>query len=114
MKRAASSCLRPGCPGLVRDGVCSVCGPLRKQARRQQDERRGSASSRGYNSRWQRIRSVYLSAHPLCADCAAAGRVAAATDLHHIVALRNGGTHEESNLLALCHSCHSTRTARGE
>ena len=30
--RAPSACRRPGCPGLVRNGVCSRCGPLRKMA----------------------------------------------------------------------------------
>lgn len=114
MKRAASACRNGRCPGLVRNGVCSVCGPLRRQSQQAQDERRGSAARRGYDGRWQRIRALHLSAHPLCADCTDAGRVVEATEVHHRIALRNGGTHDESNLLSLCKSCHSTRTARGE
>lgn len=34
-----------------------------------------------------------------------------ATDVHHKVAKVDGGTDEESNLEALCHSCHSKKTA---
>lgn len=114
MKRAASACRRPGCAGLVRDHVCSVCGPLRRQMQRAVDERRSSAASRGYDRRWQRVRSMYLRAHPLCVDCMAERRVREATEVHHVVALRDGGDHSDANLMALCKSCHSTRTGRGE
>lgn len=113
-RRAASACRKPGCPGLVRDGACSVCGPLRRESQRQHDERRGSASSRGYDRRWQWIRALYLRAHPLCVDCQADGHVAAATEVHHIKALRDGGDHSDDNLMALCKSHHSKRTGRGE
>ena len=112
--RPGRSCNKPGCPGIVRGGTCSVCGSLRKQVQRQVDERRGSASSRGYDRRWQRIRAMYLRAHPLCVDCQAGRRTTAATEVHHIVALRDGGTHDDGNLMALCKSHHSTRTAAGE
>lgn len=114
MKRPAAACKKPGCAGLVRDGVCSVCGPLRRQMQRAVDERRGSAASRGYDRRWQRVRSIYLRAHPLCADCMAERRVTAATEVHHITALRDGGTHDDANLMALCKMHHSRRTAAGE
>lgn len=114
MKRPAAACRKPGCAGRVRDGVCSVCGPLRRQVQWTVDERRGSASSRGYDRRWQRIRAMYLRAHPLCVDCQAGRRTTAATEVHHIVALRDGGTHDDGNLMALCKSHHSTRTAAGE
>ena len=94
--------------------MCSVCGPVGKQAQRVIDERRGSASSRGYDRRWQRIRAMYLRAHPLCVDCQAERRVTAATEVHHIKALRDGGDHNDDNLMALCKSHHSSRTGRGE
>jgi 5-methylcytosine-specific restriction protein A len=46
-------------------------------------------------------------------DCQAERKVTAATEVHHIAALRYGGTHEDSNLMALCKSHHSSRTAAG-
>lgn len=36
----------------------------------------------------------------------------AAAEVHHIVPLSAGGTHDESNLMALCKPCHSRITAR--
>lgn len=110
--RAASVCTRPGCRGLVRDGVCSACGPRQRAAQREHDERRGTAAQRGYGARWRRVRAAYLAAHPLCVECERAGRVVPATDVDHIVARRRGGSDEWSNLQALCHACHSRKTAR--
>ena len=113
-RRPGSACRRSGCPGIVHDGVCSTCGPLRKRSRAEHDAKRGTAAQRGYGSRWRRLRELFLRAHPLCADCLRHGRAVAATDVHHLVAKRDGGGDDESNLEALCHSCHSRRTAAGE
>jgi 5-methylcytosine-specific restriction protein A len=110
-RRAASACSRPGCPGLVRDGVCSTCGPRRVVTDRRHDAQRGTAAQRGYGGRWQRVRLMYLRANPLCVECAAQGRTEAATDVDHIVARRNGGTDDWDNLQSMCHSCHSRKTA---
>jgi 5-methylcytosine-specific restriction protein A len=99
---------------VVRDGVCSLCGPLRRAGQVAHDERRGTAAQRGYGGRWQRVRLMFLRSHPLCADCASRNQVTPATDVHHVVARRDGGGDEEGNLLALCHSCHSKRTQAGE
>lgn len=111
--RAGSACRRPGCAGIVRAGVCSLCGPLRARRDAAGDALRGTAAQRGYGGRWQRVRALFLRAHPLCAECAQQGVTTAATDVHHLVPRRAGGTDEESNLRALCHSCHSRITAAG-
>jgi 5-methylcytosine-specific restriction protein A len=50
-----------------------------------------------------------LCERPFCEDCGGF-----ANEVHHIVKLRDGGTHDPSNLLALCKPCHQKRTARGE
>lgn len=110
-KRAASQCPRGRCPGLVRDGVCSVCGAVRTMGRREQDKDRGTANQRGYDARWRKLRLMYLRAHPLCVVCARENRVTEATDVDHIIPKRDGGTDEESNLQSMCHSCHSRKTA---
>lgn len=112
-QRAPSACRRPGCPGLVRNGVCSRCGPLRRQVQAAHDEQRGTAAQRGYDGRWQRLRLAFLNEHPLCADCLARGYVVPATDVHHLVPRRDGGSDADSNLAALCHACHSRITAGG-
>lgn len=113
--RPASLCPRSGCPGLVRDGVCAACGHDSNQQRRTRyDNQRGNAAERGYDYRWRKLRGMVLRHTPLCADCAAEGRTTQATEVHHIVARRDGGQDEESNLMALCKSCHSKRTNAGE
>lgn len=112
--RAGSACTRPGCPGIVRAGVCSECGPRKAQRDATYDRERGSAAARGYDRRWQRLRLMYLRSNPFCADCAAAGQVTQATEVHHKIAKRDGGLDQWENLQALCKPCHSKRTAAGE
>ena len=87
--------------------------PKAHQPKKRQD-RRESAAARGYGARWRRLRRMVLSRNPLCADCERHGRVTLATDVHHVVAKRDGGKDEMSNLEPLCHSCHSKRTGKGE
>ena len=104
----SSPCRHPGCPALATyRGYCPA-------HTREAEAGRPSSSARGYGARWRRIRRMHLCANPLCEDCRAQGRVTPATEVHHVVPLRDGGTHGETNLRALCKSCHSKRTARGE
>ena len=112
-RRAGRSCTRPGCRGVVHDGVCSVCGPLRREPAREHDARRGTAHERGYDRRWQRLRATVLATSPLCAECQRQGHITPATDVHHRVAKRAGGEDALENLEPLCHSCHSRVTAHG-
>ena len=110
--RAPSACRRPGCPGLVRNGVCSRCGPLRKMADVAHDERRGTAAERGYDARWVKLRLFHLQGAPLCRRCAAQGRVTAADLVDHIVPIADGGAVlDEENLQSLCRRCHDAKTA---
>ena len=54
----------------------------------------------------------YVAAHPLCEECKKQGKLTPTEEVHHILPLSKGGTHAESNLMALCKSCHSAITAR--
>jgi 5-methylcytosine-specific restriction protein A len=80
--------------------------PKQHRPRRSTGKRdaRPSASRRGYDEDWKKVRAAHLAAHPLC-PC---GRPAKHVD--HKVALEAGGTSEEGNLQSYCHSCHSRKT----
>lgn len=102
---------------------CARCGqghagdcPLGvRQARQQTDAQRGSSAQRGYDAYWRGFRLGYLSSHPMCHDCQEHGQYTVANEVHHIIALSDGGERlDPANCMSLCHSCHSKRTARGE
>lgn len=59
---------------------------------------------------------MFLAEHPLCVDCLVSPRMEPATEVHHIRKLRDHPTLrlDPANCMALCRSCHSIRTARGE
>lgn len=112
---AMRPCAHPGCGKIVKSGYCDAHRPASAKARH--DEYRGTAASRGYDRRWRAFRRWYLRRFPLCADCLMRERrVVEATDVHHKVKVadRPDLQYEESNCMALCHECHSVRTARGE
>lgn len=93
-------CAQPGCPNLIREG--SRCA-----AHQLPEPPRPTARQRGYDAVWERIRAAFLRRNPYCAVC---GKQA--IDVHHILALRNGGTHDDGNLMSLCHEHHSQVTGR--
>ncbi len=60
---------------------------------------------------WQKLRAYVLSREPFCRACVthpAGGRLVAATDVDH--SDDNPANNDLSNLVPLCHSCHSRRT----
>ena len=118
---AARACAKDACTGLVRNGTCNVCGPIRRGKDRAYDEHRGTSSQRGYDSTWQKLRRMILAGEPLCRRCQNGGGqmtggrvITPATEVHHIIAKRNGGEDTFENLEPLCKSCHSKATAGGE
>lgn len=60
-----------------------------------------------YGSRWRKIRSMFLNANPFCEKCKSEGRYTLASEIHHIIPLSKGGTHDLDNLMPLCKSCHA-------
>lgn len=104
---ALRPCTAPGCPQLVARGRCEVHARAAQQA---YESTRVSSSARGYNHNWRKLRLMVLREEPLCRTCSEAGLTVAATDVDHTIALRKGGTNERSNLVPMCHSCHSIKT----
>ena len=98
-------CRYPGCPKLTEERYCEE----HKKLVDQQYDRYGRdpVAKKRYGSAWRKIRARFLAEHPLCEQCRKEGRLTKATEVHHIVPLDHGGTHDESNLMALCKPCHS-------
>jgi len=103
-------CAHTGCPGLT---YTCYCDAHKKEADRSYNKHdRDSAARKHYGRTWEKVRALYLSQYPLCAECQKAGRLTPALEVHHIIPLSKGGTHDSRNLMALCVSCHSRTTAR--
>ena len=101
-------CNYPGCPELTTERFC----PLHKTiASREYDKyRRRPGHDQTYGYGWRKIRNLYISRHPLCELCEAAGRLVPAAHVHHKIPVDQGGSDREDNLQSLCHSCHSRLT----
>jgi 5-methylcytosine-specific restriction protein A len=102
-------CSFPGCPRLTHDRYCEEHTKV-MNARYNKYERPYDSSER-YGHKWRRIRNRYIETHPLCEECLKTERYTPAQEVHHILPLEKGGTHNEDNLMALCKSCHSRITA---
>lgn len=115
-------CAAPGCCDLAEPGA-SHCAVHLVQVRAAQAARKaraktGAAALAGAalyaTARWQRERRLFLDRHPLCVDCAELGAVEVATDVDHIAPHRGDRRlfFDRANWQALCHRCHSRKTAR--
>lgn len=98
-------CSTPGCPNLT-DG--QYCDDHRVEERRRYDKyQRSKDVNKKYGRSWKRIRDRYAREHPLCQMCKADGRLTPTDEVHHILPVSQGGTHDRSNLMSLCKSCHN-------
>ena len=102
-------CSHPGCPELT--GHCYCQAHAKAEDERYRKWQRDPKINARYDHRWRKIRNRYIHAHPLCEDCLDTGRYTPAAEVHHILPLEHGGTHDESNLRALCKPCHSRQSA---
>jgi 5-methylcytosine-specific restriction protein A len=91
--------------------------PRHQTARPQRVDRRASASERGYDSRWTKLRAAYVAQHPLCEDCIAEGRTMAVHEVDHIIPIN--GINDPlrlmwDNLRSRCRSHHASKTRQDE
>ncbi len=113
--RAPTACRRAGCAGLVRDGVCSLCGPLPVESNwdaYHSARNKTSRHRRGYGWSWEKLRGMVLAGEPLCRQCNAFDLIVPAVTVDHIIPKAWGGTDEMENLQPLCKRCHEDKTAR--
>ena len=98
-------CSFPGCPELTDQ---TYCEKHRTQARKEYDKfERAPDVNQKYGRAWKRIRDRYAHKHPLCELCLQQGKYVVVEEVHHILPISKGGTHDEENLMSLCQSCHT-------
>ena len=60
-----------------------------------------------YDSRWDKVRNIYIKAHPLCEECLKENKSTIARIVHHIKPIEDGGDkYAFDNLMSVCDSCH--------
>ncbi len=105
-----TACSYPNCPELTHERYCDK--HKKKTDKYYNKYQRDPNMRKRYGKDWRSIRSRYLSEHALCEECYKQNKLTGATVIHHKLSLRDGGTHEDSNLMALCKSCHSSLHAK--
>jgi len=73
-------------------------------AKEQYEERRGTATERGYDHTWKKIRDAKLARDPLCERCSSRGRTTVAVLVHHKD--RNPKNNQPDNHMSICERCH--------
>src|SRR3990167_645716 len=120
------TCHTPRCPTLTRDRYCPPCATRHAAITNQAyDADRGTASQRGYGSRWRRYRTWFLAQYPLCgmrpaiaqhpstwSRCLQEGRSVAASVVDHTVPITGPTDPRFFDPLeheALCKPCHDRK-----
>jgi len=103
-------CSHPGCSRLTNSRFCEE--HAKQETQRCERYQRDPTVKKRYGRAWKRVRDRFIASHLLCQRCKEHSKITPAQEVHHIVPLSQGGTHEETNLMALCTSCHSEITAR--
>ena len=111
--KAPTPCRHPGC-GVVLT-TPGYCDAHRAAVHRDYGRARHRFDSECgfYQSvAWRTVRAAFLREHPVCARCAAQGRLIAAVVVDHVVPLKDGGARFDwTNLQGLCVPCHNSKTA---
>lgn len=115
-------CAAPGCEAVAVEGQARCADCLDQLAERRKGQRAAAQQTdhakawrRLYaDARWIKAARAFLEANPLCVDCAELGAVEPATDVDHVIPHKGDRKlfWRRSNWQALCHRCHSRKTAR--
>ena len=103
------TCAEPGCPSLVPKGTARC--PTHTRAKDRALKARTAEQRRLYLwPRWGGLRRTVLREQPWCST---PGCRRMATEVDHIVPIREGGAQwDRANLQGLCTPCHSSKTAK--
>ena len=104
-RRPKKPCRYPGCPNLTDETYCDEHKKL--MASSYETFGRDKNTKKRYGNNWRKIRKCYVSKHPFCEECFKKGILVPVDEVHHKIPLAEGGTHDESNLVSLCKTCHA-------
>lgn len=104
-RKPKQPCAYPGCPRLTDGRYCEEHRKL--EAKRYETYSRDPSVRRKYGRAWKRIRDSYVKEHPFCGQCFERGILVPVSEVHHKIPISKGGTHDRSNLMSLCRSCHN-------
>lgn len=104
---APKPCTYPGCGVLVRNGG-SRCDKHKNVERHEHERRRPTSAQRGYGSRWQKARRIYLADNQACVRC---GQPSTVVD--HITPPKENAElfWDMDNWQPMCKRCHDQKTA---
>ena len=111
--RPSRPCRKCGRLTANKSGLCDEHVHLKKEQRKEYDRQRGTATQRGYNSRWVRYSKQYRLAHPLCVECYKEGKLTPATCVDHIIPHKGDMKlfWDPDNHQSLCTYHHGLKTA---
>ena len=99
------ACTTPHCPNYAVEHSYS-CAQHKKE--RIPTVHSLSSVDRGYDSIWNKLRTIHIAKEPLCRLCEQPGQ-----EVDHIIPLDQGGERlNENNLQTLCRRCHAIKTHR--
>lgn len=94
--------------------LCPSCKADKDKRIKLYDKQRGSASERGYDSRWRKYRLTFLRNNPLCVECMKNGKLTPSSRVDHIIPHKGDMKlfWDPKNHQALCEGCHNRKTAK--
>jgi len=115
-KRSKKPCSRVGCSNLI-DGNKKYCKSHEElQENNHYDKYRGTAAQRGYNAKWRKARTRFLSMNHLCVECSKEFKITVATVVDHIIPHKGDYAlfWDETNWQPLCKKHHDIKTATND
>lgn len=100
------------------NGYCDACNAEYRRTHprdfKEYDKKRGSATSRGYDSRWRKFASDYLKEHPTCAICGQPAKIVDHKDIPADLMMQvyGGFDYDLSHYQALCYRCNTKKGRR--
>ena len=107
-KKARRQCGVFGCTNFAKDGKSYCEEHLKSESKKYEKYLRGYDAHARYDSRWVKVRNIYIKSHPFCEECIKENKFTKATIVHHIipVSVDENKKYDLENLESVCASCH--------